>query len=327
MSNETNMSKNVMTHNAATAGNDASVTEETAGRDIAPGPAEVVPVTAQATDRERPAQTGDAQPTHYKRFTRAQRIEHALLFISFTTLVITGLPQLYSQTWVGSIAIFSMGGIELVRILHRAAAVLLMLETIFHGGVVTYKVLVKRVRLTMMPGWQDIKDGFQALGYNFGIAKTPPRMGRYTFGEKVEYWAVIWGTVIMVLTGFMLWNPIATTRFLPGQAIPAAKAAHGGEALLAILSIITWHVYHVHIKHFNRSIFTGHISRHEMEEEHPLELAAIERGEEDAPVDPVRLRRRQQIFYPVATVISLLLLLGLYWFVTFEQTAIVTLPR
>ena len=284
------------------------------------------PVLSPATAEAAPA-TDPPKPTKYKRFTRTQRIEHVLLFTSFTTLVITGLPQLYSLTLWGSIMIWLFGGIEVVRIIHRTAAVVLMLETIYHGGVVTYKVLVKRVALTMMPGWQDIKDGFQALGYNMWLAKTPPRMGRYTFGEKVEYWAVIWGTVIMVITGFMLWNPIATTRFFPGQAIPAAKAAHGGEAILAFLSIITWHVYHVHMKHFNRSIFTGHISRHEMEEEHPLELAAIEAGVQEPAVDPVALRRRQLIFYPVAVVISGLLLLGLYWFVTFEQTAIITLPR
>lgn len=274
-----------------------------------------------------PAQVQSQPPAYYKRFTRAQRIEHALLFTSFTTLVLTGIPQLYSMTLWGSIMIWLFGGIEMVRVIHRGAAVLLMLETIYHGGIVTYKVFVKRVSLTMMPGWQDVVDGFHALGYNMGLAKTPPRMGRFTFGEKVEYWAVIWGTVIMVLTGFMLWNPIATTRFLPGQAIPAAKAAHGGEAVLALLSIITWHIYHVHIKHFNRSIFTGRISRHEMEEEHPLELAAIEAGTAARAVDPVALRRRRLIFYPVAVVISVTLLLGLYWFVTFEQTAITTLPR
>jgi len=273
------------------------------------------------------AQAHAQPPTHYKRFTRTQRIEHALLLTSFTTLVLTGIPQLYSLTLWGSVMIWLFGGIEMVRMIHRGAAILLMVETIYHGGIVTYKVFVKRVALTMLPGWQDVVDGFHALGYNLGLAKTPPRMGRFTFGEKVEYWAVIWGTVIMVITGFMLWNPIATTRFLPGQAIPAAKAAHGGEAVLALLSIITWHVYHVHIKHFNRSIFTGRISRHEMEEEHPLELAAIEAGVADRPIDPARLRRRRLIFYPIAVVISITLLLGLYWFVTFEQTAITTLPR
>ncbi|MCS7039976.1 MAG: hypothetical protein NZP34_10260, partial [Caldilineales bacterium] len=73
----------------------------------------------------------------------------------------------------------------------------------------------------------------------------------------MEYWAVIWGTAVMIITGFMLWNPITTTKFLPGSWIPAAKAAHGGEALLAFLAIIVWHVYNVHIKTFNRSMFTG----------------------------------------------------------------------
>jgi hypothetical protein len=152
-------------------------------------------------------------------------------------------------------------------------------------------------------------------------------MGRYNFGEKIEYWAVIWGTVVMVITGFMLWNPISTTSFLPGQAIPAAKAAHGGEALLAVLSIITWHVYHVHVKRFNRSMFTGYISHAEMEEEHALELEEIERGWGPDEPDPAVLRRRQRVFIPIAAVMTAVLLVGLYFFVTYERTAITTVPR
>lgn len=278
-------------------------------------------------DTPAPTETHGGQTHWYKRFDRWQRVEHALLITSFTVLVLTGLPQKYSLTLWGSVMIWLLGGIEITRIIHRVAATVLMFETIYHGAVVTYKVVVKRVPLTMLPGWQDVVDGIHAMGYNMRIAKTPPRMGRFTFGEKVEYWAVIWGTVVMVLTGFMLWNPIATTQFLPGQAIPAAKAAHGGEALLAFLSIISWHVYHVHVKSFNRSMFTGYIGRHEMEEEHPLELAAIEAGTHERPVDPVVLRRRQRLFYPVAAAFFFFLLAGLYWFVTFEQTAITTLPK
>ncbi|MBI3957849.1 MAG: hypothetical protein HY328_03490, partial [Chloroflexi bacterium] len=152
------------------------------------------------------------------------------------------------------------------------------------------------------------------------------QMGRYTFGEKVEYWAVVWGTVIMILTGFMLWNPIATSRLLPGAFIPAAKAAHGGEALLAVLSIVTWHLYNVHVKQFNKSMFSGWLSRHEMEEEHPLELAVQEAGKE-RPVDGTILRRRQRLYLPVAVLFSLALLISVYFFVTFEATAITTVPR
>lgn len=263
----------------------------------------------------------------YRRFDRWQRIEHALLILSFTVLSLTGLPQKYSLTYWGSTLIWIFGGIEMTRWIHRGAAILLMLETIYHAVAVAYKVLVTRVRLTMLPSWRDIVDGFHAMAYNVRLVKTPPRMGRYTFGEKVEYWAVIWGTVIMILTGFMLWNPIATTTFFPGQWIPAAKAAHSGEALLAVLSIVTWHVYNVHIKHFNRSMFTGLISRHEMVSEHAQELAELEAGVKPASVEPQVLQRRQRIFYPVAIVLSLALLVALYLFITIEQTAITTVPK
>ncbi len=263
----------------------------------------------------------------YPRFDIWQRLEHGLLIISFTVLAVSGLPQKYADTGWGDTMIQLMGGIETTRQIHHVAAIVLMLETIYHGAVITYKIFVLRLPLTMLPGWQDVKDGLQALAHNLGLAPSLPRMGRYTFGEKFEYWAVMWGTVIMIITGFMLWNPIAATRFLPGQFIPAAKAAHGGEALLAVLAIITWHVYNVHIKHFNKSVFTGRISRHEMEVEHPLELAKIETGQAKRPVDPVALQRRQRLFIPVAVVISVILLSGLYFFVTFEQTAITTIPR
>lgn len=267
------------------------------------------------------------EQTTYQRFDRWQRTEHALLLLSFTVLALTGLPQMYSMTYLGSALIWLLGGIELIRLLHRTAAIVLMLETIYHTVMVAYKVLIKRVRLTMLPSWQDVIDGFHAMGYNLRLAKKPPYMGRYTFGEKVEYWAVIWGTVIMVLTGFMLWNPIATTAFFPGQWIPAAKAAHGGEALLAVLSIVIWHMYHVHLKHFNRSMFTGSLSRHEMESEHPQELLDIEANVPLPALDPLVLRRRQRLFYPVAAFVSLTLLVALYLFVTMEQTAITTVPR
>lgn len=273
------------------------------------------------------AKSHHAEPQYYIRFTRWQRLEHLLLLSSFTVLGLTGIPQLFASSVWGVTLIGWMGGIEFIRIVHRSAAVVLMLETIFHGGVVTYRIFVERVRLTMMPGLKDVTDAFQSLSYNLGFSKEPPRMGRYTFGEKAEYWAVIWGTVVMVVTGFMLWNPIATTRFLPGEFVPVAKVAHGGEGLLAVLSIVVWHMYHVHVKSFNRSMFTGRISRHEMEEEHPLELEEIQQGIAERPVDPEAVRRRRLIFAPVAVVISAVLLTGLYFFVTFEETAITTVPR
>lgn len=266
-------------------------------------------------------------PRSYRRFHLGQRIEHILLILSFTVLAITGVPQKYSEFAWSNVMIQAMGGIEWVRVIHRTAATLLMAETIYHFLSVAYKVWVKRIALTMLPGWQDAKDAWQTLLYNLRLTDKMAMMGRYTFGEKVEYWAVIWGTVIMVLTGFMLWNPVATVRFFPGQFIPAAKAAHGGEALLAVLSIVTWHIYNVHVKHFNRSMFTGFISRHEMEIEHPQELKTLSaiRMAKSMPEEAVARRRR--VFLPVAVVLSIALFWGLYTFVTFEETAITTVPK
>jgi len=262
----------------------------------------------------------------YARFDTAQRVEHGLLILSFTVLAVSGLPQKYANAGWADWMIWLLGGIEMTRLIHHSAAVVLILGSIYHLMSVGYRLLVLRVGLSMLPGWKDVVDAVQTLGYNFRLRRDPPRMGRYTFGEKVEYWAVIWGTVIMMLTGFMLWNPIAATHLLPGQFIPAAKAAHGGEALLAVLSIVTWHFYNVHVKHFNKSMFSGWLSRHEMEEEHPLALAAGETAQKKT-VDQAALRRRRHIYLPVAFLLSLAFLVSVYFFVTFETTAITTVPR
>ena len=236
------------------------------------------PTIESAIESDRQAVKAAPKPSAYQRFSVLQRLEHILLLVSFTVLGLTGLPQKFSaQPWAVTM-ISAMGGIETTRIIHRGSAIILLVVTIYHFIAVAYRIYVERVAMTMLPGWQDVKDALQTLGYNIGVYKLAAKMGRYTFGEKVEYWAVIWGTVIMAITGFMLWNPIATTSFLPGEFIPAAKAAHGGEAILAVLSILTWHLYNVHMKHLNKSMFTGEISRHEMVEEHPLELAQIEAG-------------------------------------------------
>jgi hypothetical protein len=129
----------------------------------------------------------------------------------------------------------------------------------------------------------------------------------------------------MITTGFMLWNPIATAKILPGTVIPMAKAMHSNEAVLAVLVIIVWHFYHVHISHWNKSIFTGYMSREEMLEEHPLELAAVESGEAQDRIPPPEVKRREKIFFPVYGAIAAVFLVGIYLFVTFEETAIGTI--
>jgi len=263
----------------------------------------------------------------YQRFPLARRIEHLAMLLSFTTLGLTGLPQKFSSAPLSIAFVNLLGGIESLRTIHHFAAVVMMLGTAWHIIVFGYMAYVRRTRLSMLPSLQDVKDGWQALMYNIGLAKSLPQMGRYTFEEKMEYWAFVWGAIIMGLTGFMMWNPITTARFLPGEVIPAAKAAHGGEALLAVLAIIIWHMYGVHIKRFNKSMWTGQMSEEEMLHEHPLELADIKAGVAERPVDPVALRKRERVYLPVAAVLTLFMLGGIYGFVNSEQTALTTTER
>ncbi|MBI4771430.1 MAG: cytochrome b/b6 domain-containing protein [Chloroflexi bacterium] len=229
-----------------------------------------------------------SQTREYTRFSLSQRLEHWVMVFSFITLAVTGMPQKYAaQPWATSM-IAGMGGIEAVV--------------------------------------RDISNAAAAFAYNLGLRKLPPQQGRYTFEEKAEYWSLVWGTGVMIITGFMLWNPIATASRLPGQIIPASRAAHGGEALLAVLAIIVWHIYEVHLRRFNKSMFTGRLSEEEMIHEHPLELADLKAGEASRPVDPGALARRRRVFLPAYSLLAAALLVGIYYFVTFEQTAITTLP-
>ena len=263
----------------------------------------------------------------FPRFRVMARIEHIILLVSFTILAITGLPQRYATAdWADAMINF-MGGIETTRIIHRYSAFILVLGSVYHLFTSAYRLFVKRERMRILPRVKDVQDVFSTLRFNLGLIKAHPRMTKFNYGEKLEYWAVVWGTAIMAITGFMLWNPIAVTTFLPGQLIPAAKAAHGAEAILAVLSILIWHFYNVLIKYRNFSIFTGSLPREQMEEEHAIELDRIEAGGTPWPglALPV-LRRRRRIFVISSVIIGAVIFAALVWLFTFEETAITTLP-
>jgi cytochrome b subunit of formate dehydrogenase/mono/diheme cytochrome c family protein len=265
-------------------------------------------------------------PRTYIRFALAQRVEHVFMLLSFATLGFTGLPHKYASHPAAVAFVNFLGGIENLRAIHHLAAAVMMLGTIYHILIVGYKIFVERRRMTMLPVFQDAKDALGAFVYNLGFRKSRPQMGRYTFEEKAEYWAFVWGAVVMGFTGFLMWNPVTTAKFLPGEFIPAAKAAHGGEALLAVLAIIVWHMYGVHIKSFNKAMWTGRMTEDEMLHEHPLELADIKAGVADRPVNAVTLRKRQMFYFPVAAILTVVMLAGVYGFTAAENTALTTIP-
>jgi cytochrome b subunit of formate dehydrogenase len=263
----------------------------------------------------------------YLRFSIPQRIEHIIFLVSFSILGITGLSQKFADSSLGLAILNGLGGIERTRLIHHLSAAVMMVISIYHVNEVLYKVYVERTPWSMLPFIQDFQHVIQDILYNLGFRKRRAYYGRYSYAEKAEYLALVWGTVIMGLTGFMMWNPITTARLLPGQIIPAAKAAHGAEAILAVLAIILWHFYHVHLKHFNKSMFIGTMTKEEMEHEHPAELAELEAEEGREPIAPSLIRRRQRVFFPFAGVLTIVLGFGVIRFLTVEKTAITTIPQ
>jgi formate dehydrogenase subunit gamma len=212
----------------------------------------------------------------FVRFTTGEIIEHWVLLFSFLTLGVTGLLQRYSEVSVLAFSINTLfGGIESLRTIHHAAAIIFILVSVYHAARILYMWFVRREIGAMLPTVKDGLDLLNMFRYNLGLTRERPQFDRFSVEEKLEYWALIWGTVIMVITGFMQWYPTVTTRFLPGVAIPIARTAHSMEAILAMAAIATWHVYHTLVKERNTSIFNGLMSEHDMRENHPAEYARI----------------------------------------------------
>ncbi|MEN8149237.1 MAG: cytochrome b/b6 domain-containing protein [Planctomycetota bacterium] len=179
------------------------------------------------------------------RFDRIQIIQHLALTVSFVLLVLTGFALRYPEAWwVRSLSFLGLN--EPVRgDIHRFAAVLLILVGISH---VWYVFFTRRGRVemkSMLPHPRDASDMATNLKYHTWRTKKAPKFGRYDYSQKAEYWALIWGTALMVVTGFILWFPQEAVTFLPHWIVSASQTIHYYEAWLASLAILVWHFFFV----------------------------------------------------------------------------------
>lgn len=217
------------------------------------------------------------------RFNVSQIFEHWLVMVTFTVLVVTGIPQRFPDNSWSQWLIESMGGIYTTRLIHRIFGFVLIFGAVYHIASLLYHVFLRKRPLSMMLTFKDFRDAVAALSYDLGIADQRPRYGRYDFRQKFEYWGMLLGTTVMVTSGLILMYPVVATRLLPGQFVPASKAAHGYEGLLALLIILIWHLYNAHFGPekfpIDTTIFTGRISRERMQKEYPLEYEAMVQAE------------------------------------------------
>jgi formate dehydrogenase gamma subunit len=220
------------------------------------------------------------------RMDASQRWQHFALAASFIALAWTGFALKFPDSWVAH----SLGMDETVRRWsHRIAGVVLLLAGAYHLGYITASREGRRLVKDMMPGLKDARDAAANARRLAGLGGSKPRFGRFGYAEKMEYWAVVWGTVIMGTTGLMIWFKMEVTRFLPRWVVDVATTIHYYEAILACLAILVWHFYHVifdpDVYPMNRAVLDGRVSREWLEEEHPLDpaLGAGKPGADSAP--------------------------------------------
>jgi len=201
-----------------------------------------------------------------------QRLQHFVLVLSFVILALSGFALKYPDSWLA----WLFGSDEAVRRwVHRASGVIMLAGGLWH---VIYAVFThdgRQLVKDFLPKTQDVRDLFGNLLYFVGKKPHQPRFGRFGYAEKLEYWAVVWGTVIMGVTGLMIWLKIDVTRFFPRWVVDVAVTIHFYEAILACLAIIVWHFYHVLFAPgtypMNFAWWDGRVSKKWHEEEHPLD--------------------------------------------------------
>ena len=220
--------------------------------------------------------------TFYMRFEFFHRLGHFLTIISFFGLVLTGMPLVFrDEAWARWLYEF-MGGFPTAGIVHRFCAVLTFLTAFIHFGYLAYNLGVKKEKGflwgpdSMIPQPKDLEDVLGDIKWFFGLGPRP-KFGRWIYWEKIEYLSLMWGTIVMAVSGLILWYPVHATKLLPGFLarfidLPSlALIVHRYEGILAAIFIFVIHFIHTHLLPekipVDEAMFTGRISEEELQHE------------------------------------------------------------
>ena len=207
------------------------------------------------------------------------RIQHLVLTVLLLVLAVTGFSLMYHENALAQALIRLEGGVHNRGIIHRVAAVLLMANIVHHLFYVLFSREGKQEFRDLFITRRDIDDFLQSLRYNIGVATEYPRFGKYGYREKFQYWGASLGTVLISVTGFLLWAEDFSMRFLPKFALDLTLVIHGYQGLLAFVILFFWHLYNVHLTPssfpMNPSWLTGKVSAEWLRQEHPLEYEKL----------------------------------------------------
>ena len=210
------------------------------------------------------------------RMSTNQRWQHLILLTSFIILVITGFALKFPNSWLADV--LAMGE-RLRSITHRVAGVVLIAAGIYH---IFYLVITKegrRLICDFAPRPRDAFDAWATMRYYLGLGGEKPRFDRFNYAEKAEYWALVWGTALMAVTGVMMWANVSTGNLLARWWVDVATAIHFYEAILATLAIVVWHFYQVFLDPdvypMNWAWWDGKMPVEHYRHEHELDTEAL----------------------------------------------------
>jgi len=203
---------------------------------------------------------------YFYRLTLNQRIQHVLLFVSFTLLAATGLPLKFHHTWWGEFLYGLVGGIHYAPIVHRISAVIMTAVFFYHiiyvfycawkyyilplkkkGTLSVVSAVKSLLQMPMVPNMTDLRELRSTLKYFLFISSERPSLVAHGLKEKFGYLAVFWGIPVIGISGYFLWGETFFTRYFTGNVLNFAYIAHSDEALLASIVIFIWHLYNVHL--------------------------------------------------------------------------------
>jgi len=210
-------------------------------------------------------------------------IQHTFTMISFIVLVISGFALRFSDAWISRLFFGWEGGFEMRGVVHRIAAIIFMLTVIWHAIYLVFTERGKAFFKDMLPNLLDFTQFYQKIMYNLGRRSEQPRFRRFSYIEKIEYWALVWGTVIMIITGIILWFDNYFSLFLPKEFFDVSLVIHYWEAWLATLAIAIWHLYSTlfnpQVYPMNPAWLTGKMPEDMYEHEHPEHLDEAKKEE------------------------------------------------
>ncbi len=207
-----------------------------------------------------------------RRMEADEVVQHTVLAISFSVLVITGFSLRFYDAWWAKMIFGHEGGAAVRGLIHRGAAVVMTLGSVWHF----FYLFTTKGRVffnDMSIGVLDAKQFYGMMLYNLGRSDRHPQMRRFSFVEKAEYWALIWGTIVMAVTGFAMWFEPNIVAHLGKGVLEVFLVIHYYEAWLAFLAILVWHMYGVifnpHLYPMNPSWLTGKMPKEMFDVEHP----------------------------------------------------------